>query len=246
MCTPPFPLPPAAHYIETLKFNKKYKVRVAGDSSVSDARRPARRPSASSGRAAARSAALRGAHTPPKVLQPLPLPTPLAAALRATPAMPHCVRCEPLTRDATYTRPAAPELEPRVLHRLQAGPQVGQERQARAHAGGCGGARPQAGPREARAAVWFYNQPAFTRRCGPPAQRAVAAARGASACKPRIYLSPCGSPHCTPALALRPQAAGPILSYKLKPASGWKVANEASLKTRTLYSSITYKAMKGE
>ncbi|KAI8471573.1 MAG: hypothetical protein J3K34DRAFT_416574 [Monoraphidium minutum] len=41
-------------------------------------------------------------------------------------------------------------------------------------------------------------------------------------------------------------AAGPLLSYKLKPASGWKVANEASLKTRTLYSSVTYKALKGD
>ncbi|KIZ07506.1 hypothetical protein MNEG_0440 [Monoraphidium neglectum] len=41
-------------------------------------------------------------------------------------------------------------------------------------------------------------------------------------------------------------AAGPLLSYKLKPAAGWKLSNEASLNTRTLYSSITYKALKGD
>lgn len=41
-------------------------------------------------------------------------------------------------------------------------------------------------------------------------------------------------------------SAGPLLSYKLKPAPGWKVANEASLKTRSLYSSVTYKALKGD
>jgi len=42
------------------------------------------------------------------------------------------------------------------------------------------------------------------------------------------------------------QSTGPLISYKLKPAEGWRVANEASLKTKTIYSSVSYKALKGE
>lgn len=41
-------------------------------------------------------------------------------------------------------------------------------------------------------------------------------------------------------------ATGPLISYKMKPADGWKVATEASVKTRTLAGSLTYKALKGE
>jgi hypothetical protein len=41
-------------------------------------------------------------------------------------------------------------------------------------------------------------------------------------------------------------ATGPLLSYKLKPAEGWKVATEASLRSRTLAGSVTFKALKGE
>jgi hypothetical protein len=41
-------------------------------------------------------------------------------------------------------------------------------------------------------------------------------------------------------------ATGPLLSYKLKPAQGWKVASEASLRSRTLAASVTFKALKGE
>eukprot|EP00878_Enallax_costatus_P009540 GHUV01009970.1.p1 GENE.GHUV01009970.1~~GHUV01009970.1.p1 ORF type:complete len:211 (+),score=43.88 GHUV01009970.1:118-750(+) len=41
-------------------------------------------------------------------------------------------------------------------------------------------------------------------------------------------------------------ATGPLLSYKLKPVSGWKVATEASWKTRALAGSVTCKALKGE
>ena len=42
------------------------------------------------------------------------------------------------------------------------------------------------------------------------------------------------------------QAQGPILSYKLKPAAGWKVANEAAPRIKTVFSSVTYKALQGE
>lgn len=41
-------------------------------------------------------------------------------------------------------------------------------------------------------------------------------------------------------------ATGPLLSYKLKPAEGWKLATEASLRSRTLAGSMTFKALKGE
>jgi hypothetical protein len=41
-------------------------------------------------------------------------------------------------------------------------------------------------------------------------------------------------------------ATGPLLSYKLKPAEGWKVATEASLRSKTLAASVTFKALKGE
>ncbi|WIA35094.1 hypothetical protein OEZ86_003580 [Tetradesmus obliquus] len=41
-------------------------------------------------------------------------------------------------------------------------------------------------------------------------------------------------------------ATGPLLSYKLKPAEGWKLATEASLRSRTLAGSITFKALKGD
>lgn len=52
--------------------------------------------------------------------------------------------------------------------------------------------------------------------------------------------------HHPPHQTTTPQAQGPILSYKVKPAEGWKIANEASPKIKTIYSSITYKAQKGE
>jgi hypothetical protein len=39
---------------------------------------------------------------------------------------------------------------------------------------------------------------------------------------------------------------GPLLCYKLKPAAGWKVATEASLRSKTLAASLTFKAQKGE
>lgn len=42
------------------------------------------------------------------------------------------------------------------------------------------------------------------------------------------------------------QSAGPLISYKLKPAAGWRVSSEASLKTKTVYSSVAYKALKGD
>lgn len=45
---------------------------------------------------------------------------------------------------------------------------------------------------------------------------------------------------------LHTPAQGPILSYKVKPAEGWKVASEAAPRIKTVFSSITYKAMKGE
>jgi len=40
--------------------------------------------------------------------------------------------------------------------------------------------------------------------------------------------------------------AGPLLTYKFKPAAGWKVATEASLDRRQLAGSITYKALQGD
>jgi hypothetical protein len=49
-----------------------------------------------------------------------------------------------------------------------------------------------------------------------------------------------------PPLKHAAQSVGPLISYKLKPAAGWKVVNEASLNARTLYSSVTYKAQGGE
>ncbi|GBF98184.1 hypothetical protein Rsub_10684 [Raphidocelis subcapitata] len=45
---------------------------------------------------------------------------------------------------------------------------------------------------------------------------------------------------------LHTPAAGPLFSYKVKPAPGWKIANEASPKIRTIYSSISYKALNGD
>lgn len=41
-------------------------------------------------------------------------------------------------------------------------------------------------------------------------------------------------------------AAGAAMSYKLKPAEGWKVHAEAALKPKLLNSSITYKAKQAE
>jgi hypothetical protein len=41
-------------------------------------------------------------------------------------------------------------------------------------------------------------------------------------------------------------ATGPLLSYKLKPVQGCKVATEASLRSKMLAASITYKALGGE
>ena len=45
---------------------------------------------------------------------------------------------------------------------------------------------------------------------------------------------------------LHAPAQGPILSYKVRPAAGWKVASEAAPKIKTLYSCVTYQALKGE
>jgi hypothetical protein len=39
---------------------------------------------------------------------------------------------------------------------------------------------------------------------------------------------------------------GPLVTYKIKPAAGWKVATEASLDKKQLASSITYKTLQGE
>lgn len=41
-------------------------------------------------------------------------------------------------------------------------------------------------------------------------------------------------------------STGPLLSYKLKPAEGWKVATEASMRSKVLAASLTYKAQRGE
>jgi len=41
-------------------------------------------------------------------------------------------------------------------------------------------------------------------------------------------------------------STGPLLSYKLKPAAGWKVATEASARSKVLAASVTYKALGGE
>ncbi|KAF8056346.1 psmg3 [Scenedesmus sp. PABB004] len=41
-------------------------------------------------------------------------------------------------------------------------------------------------------------------------------------------------------------ATGPLLSYKVKPADGWRVATEASLRSKVLAASVTYKALAGD
>ena len=41
-------------------------------------------------------------------------------------------------------------------------------------------------------------------------------------------------------------STGPLLSYKLKPADGWKVATEASMRGKVVAASVTYKAQQGE
>jgi hypothetical protein len=62
--------------------------------------------------------------------------------------------------------------------------------------------------------------------------------------------------HCTPPPPLprflkslklvQTPSTGPLLSYKLKPAEGWRVATEASWRSRVLAASVTYKAQRGE
>lgn len=57
------------------------------------------------------------------------------------------------------------------------------------------------------------------------------------------------APHCRWVKSVKlvqTAATGPLLSYKLKPAEGWKLATEASLRSRTLAGSMTFKALKGE
>jgi hypothetical protein len=41
-------------------------------------------------------------------------------------------------------------------------------------------------------------------------------------------------------------STGPLLSYKLKPVEGWKVSTEASMRSKVLAASISYKAQRGE
>jgi hypothetical protein len=41
-------------------------------------------------------------------------------------------------------------------------------------------------------------------------------------------------------------STGALLSYKLKPVEGWKVSTEASMRSKVLAASISYKAQRGE
>lgn len=41
-------------------------------------------------------------------------------------------------------------------------------------------------------------------------------------------------------------STGPLLSYKLKPVAGWRVATEASVRSKVVAASVAYKAKGGE
>jgi hypothetical protein len=41
-------------------------------------------------------------------------------------------------------------------------------------------------------------------------------------------------------------STGPLLSYKLKPAQGFKVCTEASMRSKVMAASLSYKAQHGE
>lgn len=133
----PTPPPPPAYYVETLKFNKQWKVRVAGDSQV----RGLVGVGVGFDRLLAGVAWGGGAKAPPNAPRALirgrgrrrwqgGMVARLAAALRDRLA--GCLATHaPLRRRPTHR----PEPQPRLLPRLQAGRALGQKLQAAAHAG---------------------------------------------------------------------------------------------------------------